>query len=35
VTLTTRGNLNRLMDMTGQWIDRVHRHRELNRVFST
>jgi hypothetical protein len=31
-TLTTRENLNRLMDLTGQWIDRVHRLRELTRI---
>src|SRR6185437_5265519 len=28
-TLTTRENLNRLMDVSGQWIDHVHRHRKL------
>jgi Transposase DDE domain group 1 len=31
-TLTTRANLNRLMDLTGQWIDRVHRRRKLTRL---
>src|SRR3954453_4016858 len=31
-TLTTRENLNRLMDLSGQWIDRVHRHRKLTRI---
>src|SRR5262249_58178112 len=31
-TLTTRENLNRLMDLSGQWIDRLHRHRKLNRI---
>jgi hypothetical protein len=31
-TLTTRENLNRLMDFTGEWIDRAHRHRKLTRI---
>src|SRR5262245_39045182 len=31
-TLTTRANLNRLMDLSGQWIDRAHRHRRLTRI---
>jgi Transposase DDE domain group 1 len=31
-TFTTRANLNRLMDLTGQWIARVHRHRKLTRI---
>ena len=31
-TLTTRANLNRLMDLSGQWIDRAHRHRKLTRI---
>ena len=31
-TLTTRENLNRLMDLSGQWIDRAHRHRKLTRI---
>jgi hypothetical protein len=30
--LTTRENLNRLMDLSGQWIDRAHRHRKLTRI---
>src|SRR5262245_38923395 len=29
---TTRENLNRLMDLTGQGIGRVHRHRKLTRI---
>src|SRR3954447_19313891 len=28
-TLTTRENLSRLMDLSGQWINRAHRHRKL------
>src|ERR687885_2412265 len=28
-TLTTRENLNRLMDLSGRWIDRAHRNRKL------
>src|SRR5262245_41265069 len=32
VTLTTRANLNRLMDLSGQWIDRVHWHRKLTKL---
>jgi Transposase DDE domain group 1 len=31
-TLTTRENLNRLMDLPGRWIDRAHRHRKLTRI---
>jgi hypothetical protein len=31
-TLTTRENLNRLMDLSGQWIERAHRHRKLPRI---
>jgi hypothetical protein len=31
-TLTTRENLSRLMDLSGQWIDRAHRHRKLTRI---
>ena len=30
--LTTRENLNRLMDLSGRWIDRAHRHRKLTKV---
>src|SRR5262249_6607942 len=28
-TLTTRENLNRLMDLAGQWIERAHQNRKL------
>src|SRR5262245_18354310 len=31
-TLTTRANLNRLMDLSGRWIDRAHRHRKLTKL---
>ena len=31
-TLTTRENPNRLMDLSGQWIDRAHQHRKLTRI---
>src|SRR6478672_9060109 len=31
-TLTTRENLNRLMDLPGEWVDRAHRHRKLTRI---
>src|SRR5512142_2714044 len=31
-TLSTRANLNRLMDLSGRWIDRAHRHRKLIRL---
>jgi hypothetical protein len=31
-TLTTRQNLNRLMDLPGEWIDRAQRHRHLTRI---
>jgi hypothetical protein len=31
-TLTTRENLNRLMDLSGQWIDRAHQDRTLTRI---
>src|SRR5215471_4137325 len=30
-TLTTRENLNRLMDLSGRWIDHAHRNRRLTR----
>src|SRR4051812_7440652 len=30
--LATRENLNRLMDLPGEWIDRAHRHRKLTRI---
>jgi hypothetical protein len=29
---TARENLNRLTDLPGQWIDRMHRHRKLTRI---
>src|SRR5215831_15500377 len=31
-TLTTRANLNRLMDLSGRWIDRAHQNRTLTRI---
>jgi hypothetical protein len=31
-TLTTRENLSRLMDLSGQWIHRAHRHRKFTRI---
>jgi hypothetical protein len=31
-TLKTREKLNRLMDLSGRWIDRAHRHRKLTRI---
>src|SRR5512142_2642637 len=31
-TLSTRANLNRLMDLSGRWIDRAHRHRKLTKL---
>ena len=31
-TLTTRENLNRLMDLHGEWIDQAHRHRLLAKL---
>src|SRR3954454_80707 len=31
-TLTTRRNLNRLMDLSGPWIDRADQHRKLTRL---
>jgi hypothetical protein len=31
-TLTTCGNLCRLMDLSGRWIERAHRHRQLTRI---
>lgn len=31
-TLKTRENLNRLMDLPGEWISRAHRHRRLTRI---
>src|SRR3954451_1037061 len=31
-TLTTRANLNRLMDLSGRWIDRAHRNRKLSNL---
>jgi hypothetical protein len=31
-TLTTPTNLNRLMDLSGRWIDHAHRHRKLTRL---
>ena len=30
--LTTRANLNRLMDLSGRWIDNAHRHRKLTKL---
>src|SRR3954451_18666172 len=31
-TLTTRENLNRLMNLSGQWIARAHRQRKLTKI---
>ncbi|WZO96068.1 IS1380 family transposase [Isosphaeraceae bacterium EP7] len=31
-TLTTRENLNRLMDLSGEWINRAHQNRKLTRI---
>src|SRR5512143_2898889 len=31
-TLTTPANLNRLMDLSGRWIDHAHRRRNLTRL---
>ena len=31
-TLSTRANLNRLIDLSGQWIDHAHRHRKLTKL---
>jgi hypothetical protein len=31
-TLTTRENLNRLRNLSGQWIARAHRHRKITRI---
>jgi hypothetical protein len=31
-TLTTREDLNRLMEVFGQWIDRAHQHRKLTKL---
>src|SRR5262245_11307014 len=31
-TLTTRANLNRLMDLSGRWIDHAHRNRKLSKL---
>ena len=31
-TLSSPTNLNRLMDLSGQWIDHAHRHRKLTRL---
>ncbi|MGE5754939.1 MAG: IS1380 family transposase [Planctomycetaceae bacterium] len=31
-TLTTKHNLNQLMDLSGQWIDRAHQHRKLTKI---
>src|SRR5262245_66683768 len=31
-TLMTRENPKRLMDLSGEWIDRVHRHRKLTPI---
>jgi hypothetical protein len=31
-TLTTRDNLNRLMVLPGEWVDRTQRHRKLTRI---
>src|SRR5512135_614990 len=31
-TLSTRANRNRLMDLSGQWIDHAHRHRKLTKL---
>src|SRR5918997_3782059 len=31
-TLASKSNLKRLMDLSGRWIDRTHRHRKLTRL---
>src|SRR3954454_1826065 len=31
-SLTTRTNLNRLMDLSGRWIDHAHRNRKLSKL---
>jgi hypothetical protein len=31
-TLTTRANLNQLMDLSGRWIDHAHRNRKLSKL---
>ncbi|MBV8313592.1 MAG: IS1380 family transposase, partial [Planctomycetaceae bacterium] len=31
-TLTTKQNLNQMMDLSGRWIDRAHQHRKLTRL---
>ena len=31
-TLSTRENLKRLMDLSGQWIDQAHQHRKLTKA---
>ncbi len=31
-TLATKPNLNQLMELSGRWIDRAHRHRKLTRL---
>jgi hypothetical protein len=31
-TLSTKGNLKFLMDLSGQWIDQAHPHRKLNKL---
>ena len=31
-TLASQTNLKRLMDLSGRWIDRAHRHRKLTRL---
>jgi Transposase DDE domain group 1 len=31
-TLSTKVNLRHLMDLSGQWVDRAHRHRQLDKL---
>jgi len=31
-TLSTKGNLKHLIDLSGAWIDRAHRHRKLTKL---
>ena len=31
-TLSTKGNLKHLMDLSGKWIDQAHRHRQLTKL---
>jgi hypothetical protein len=31
-TLSTKENLNHLMDLSGQWIDQAHQHRKLKKL---